>query len=127
MTRRQIARGFVAELENNSVAHAVKQLAALIITEKISKDIDLLVEEIRAELERASGHVSAKVTTARPLTSQLESEISTMLKKKTAAKSVSISNTVDESLIGGFIAKTAQFELDASVKGKLLQLKGVTR
>jgi len=127
MTRRQIARGFVAQMQETSLKQATRSLAALVISEKITKDIDLLIEEIRAELERAAGHIAADVTTARPLTDQLRKEISEMLKKKTSAKSVHVNNIVDKSIMGGFIAKTAQYELDASVKGKLLQLKGVTR
>jgi F-type H+-transporting ATPase subunit delta len=127
MTRRQIARGFVAQIQETSLKSATRSLAALMISEKMVKDIDLLVEEIRTELERSAGHIAADVTTARPLTSHLQQEISEMLKSKTSAKSVAINNIVDESIMGGFIARTSQYELDASVKGKLLQLKGVTR
>jgi F-type H+-transporting ATPase subunit delta len=127
MTRRQIARGFVTQLQKTSLKEAVNQLAALIITEKKTRDLQLLLEEIRAELERAQGHVSAVVTTARPLSSHLEKEIAGLLQKKTEAKSVSINNIVDESIKGGFIARTSQYELDASITGKLAQLKGATR
>ncbi len=127
MTRRQIARGFVSQLQKTSLKEAVNQLAALIIVEKKTRDLQLLLEEIRTELERAQGHISAEVTTARPLSSHLEKEIAALLQKKTAAKTVSINNIVDESIKGGFIARTSQYELDASVRGKLAQLKGVSR
>jgi len=126
MTRRQIARGFVGQLQKKSLKEAVNELAALIITEKQARDLQLLLEEIRNELERAQGHVSADVTTARPLSAELKKKITVLLQKKTEAKTVSINNIVDESIKGGFIARTAQLELDASVRGKLAQLRGVT-
>lgn len=127
MTRRQIARGFVSQLQKKSFKEAVNELAALIITEKKTREIPLQLEEIRNELERAQGHVSADVTTARPLSAHLEKEIATLLQKKTSAKTVDINNIVDQSIKGGFIARTSQYELDASITGKLAQLKGAIR
>ena len=56
----------------------------------------------------------------------MKKKITVLLQKKTDAKTVSINNIVDESIKGGFIARTAQLELDASVRGKLAQLRGVT-
>ena len=127
MTRGQIAKGFVSQLQKKSFKEAVNELAALIITEKKTREIELLLEEIRNELERAQGHVSADVTTARPLSAHLEKEIATLLQKKTSAKTVDINNIVDQSIKGGFIARTSQYELDASITGKLAQLKGAIR
>ena len=127
MTRRQIAKGFVAELQSKSMAVAVKELAAFVITDKRVNDLDLLLEEIRRELQRVAGHVSAEVITAHPLSAKLKEEITKLLKTKTSAVTIDISNTVDESVKGGFIARTAEFEFDASVAGKLAQLKGATR
>ena len=127
MTRRQIAKGFVSELQQKSFKEAVNELAALLITERQTKDLNLLLEEVRAELQRAAGHVSAEVITARPLGSELRKAIIQLVQQKTKAKSIDVSNKIDESIKGGFIARTADMEIDASVSGKLSQLKGATR
>ena len=48
-----------------------------------------------------------------------------IIKKMTNAESVSIDNELEPELLGGFVIKAPELEYDASVRGKLAQLKGV--
>ena len=72
--------------------------------------------------ERLQGQDVAKVTTAVPLTPELESKILSQLKKITGNE-VAVENEVDPSLIGGFILRVGDLEYNASVANTLANLK----
>ena len=91
MTRKDIARGFVSRYQQVGDA-AVKELAALLIENKKTTDVVLLIEEIRAELARVNSHVSAVVQSATPLSDDFQKQIMGIIKKMTNAESVSIDN-----------------------------------
>lgn len=124
MTRKDIARGFVSRYQQVGDA-AVKELAALLIENKKTTDVVLLIEEIRAELARVNSHISAVVQSATPLSDDFQKQIMGIIKKMTNAESVSIDNELEPELLGGFVIKAPELEYDASVRGKLAQLKGV--
>ncbi len=124
MTRKDIARGFVSRYQQVGDA-AVKELAALLIENKKTTDVVLLIEEVRAELARVNSHISAVVQSATPLSDDFQKQIMGIIKKMTNAESVSIDNELEPELLGGFVIKAPELEYDASVRGKLAQLKGV--
>ncbi|WP_438963664.1 ATP synthase F1 subunit delta [Winogradskyella sp.] len=64
----------------------------------------------------------AKVTTATPLTKDLEKKVLAKVKELTG-KSTEIMNTVDESILGGFVLRVGDFQYDASIANKLNKLK----
>ncbi|MFY0712087.1 ATP synthase F1 subunit delta [Seonamhaeicola sp. NFXS20] len=64
----------------------------------------------------------AQVTTAIPLTKDLEKKVLTKIKELTS-KAVELENIVDESIIGGFILRIGDKQYNASVQNKLNRLK----
>ncbi|MCA0152346.1 ATP synthase F1 subunit delta [Winogradskyella vincentii] len=64
----------------------------------------------------------AKVTTATPLTKDLEKKVLAKVKELTG-KSTEIINTVDESILGGFVLRVGDLQYDASIANKLNKLK----
>ena len=64
----------------------------------------------------------AKVTPAAPLTEALEKKILAKVKELTG-KTTEIENTVDESILGGFILRVGDLQYDASIANKLNKLK----
>lgn len=64
----------------------------------------------------------AKVTTAVPLTTDLEKKILAKLKEFTTKK-VTVENIIDESIVGGFILQIGDKQFDASITGKLNSLR----
>lgn len=64
----------------------------------------------------------AKVTSAAPLTAELEKKILAKVKELTG-KTTEIENTVDESILGGFILRVGDLQYDASIANKLNKLK----
>jgi F-type H+-transporting ATPase subunit delta len=90
-----------------------------------NKRIGLLAEvasQFNALFEKMQGQDVAKVTTAVPLTPELEQKILAQLKQVTG-NAVSIQNEVDGSLIGGFILRVGDLEYNASVSNTLANLK----
>lgn len=64
----------------------------------------------------------AKVTSATPLTKELEDKVLAKVKELTG-KTTEIENTVDESILGGFILRVGDLQYDASIANKLNNLK----
>ena len=90
-----------------------------------NKRVDLLNEVAEKYIilnEELKGKEMAFVTTAVPLTPELEKDI---LKKVTelTGKKVTIENKIDESIVGGFVLRVGDLQYDASISNKLSNLK----
>jgi len=85
-----------------------------------------LLEEVASKykqlFEQLSGTEIATVTTAVPLTSDLEVKILEKLKTLTG-KTVEVKNVIDEDIIGGFILRVGDLQYDESVANKLNKIK----
>ena len=72
--------------------------------------------------EQLKGQDVALVTTAVPLTPELEKKVLKEIGKHTTNK-VTLKNKIDESIIGGFILRIGDLQYDASIANKLNNLK----
>ncbi|EAR02740.1 ATP synthase F1 subunit delta [Maribacter sp. HTCC2170] len=72
--------------------------------------------------EQLKGQDVAVVTTAVPLTKDLEKKILGQVNKITGNE-VTIENKIDENIIGGFVLRVGDLQFDASVANKLSSLK----
>ncbi len=85
-----------------------------------------LLEEVALKYiilnEKLKGEAVAMVTTAVPLTADLEEDILMQVQKITGNK-VTIENKVDEKIIGGFVLRIGDLQYDASIANKLNGLK----
>jgi F-type H+-transporting ATPase subunit delta len=72
--------------------------------------------------EKQKGKDVAYVTTAVPLTPELEKKV---LQKVTeiTGNTVTLENKIDESIIGGFVLRVGDLQYDASIANKLSNLK----
>ncbi|WP_423066011.1 F0F1 ATP synthase subunit delta [Devosia sp. CN2-171] len=80
---------------------------------------------VAAFKERAAGHrgeVAADVTSAAPLTAAQVKSLADTLKAK-IGKSVTLTQHVDPSLIGGLVVKVGSQMIDSSLKTKLTAMK----
>jgi len=99
-----------------------------------SKMFDVLVDNNRIDAvadvarkynelyEAYIGKEKASVTTAVPMTDDLEIKVMAKIKELTS-KSVELENIVDESIIGGFILRVGDIQYNASIASKLNKLK----
>ena len=72
--------------------------------------------------DQQNGKEVAQVTTAFPLTGDLEIKVLAKIKELTN-KAVELENIVDENILGGFILRIGDKQYDASVSNKLNKLK----
>ncbi|TXE13027.1 ATP synthase F1 subunit delta [Seonamhaeicola algicola] len=85
------------------------------ILESVAQKYTLLFDEL-------NGKEVAQVTTAVPMTKDLEIKVLAKIKELTS-KAVEVENIVDENIIGGFILRIGDKQFNASVLNKLNKLK----
>ena len=95
-----------------------------IITRKNREPILASVaREFHASYNEYKGIGKAKVTSAAPLDERLRGEIEKLVRKYSDKKQIELEEIVDPELIGGFILKVGDRQVDASIKSKLKTLK----
>ena len=72
---------------------------------------------------QAKGVKVANVTTAVALSPELETQVLAKVKEMTGSDSVTIENTIDDSIIGGFILRVGDLQYNASIANQLDTLK----
>ena len=105
-----------------SVQADTKSLFRLLQENKRFQILEAIATQFNAQFDEMNGVEVAKVTTAFPITADLEAKI---LAKATAisTKKITIQNTVDPSIIGGFILRIGDKQYNASVSNRLQELK----
>jgi len=97
-------------------------LLNLLIEKKRLNILEAVAKEYAIIFDFDMGIEVAKVTTAIPLTKKLENAILEKVKSLTG-KAVTIKNTINPDLIGGFILRIGDLQYDASITGKFNLLK----
>jgi len=123
-SRRVIARVIASKLvaEPARQDYWIKTLAAYLLETKRTGEAGLIVNDIEHELYEQNGQLLVNVTSARPLAADVRANLTALLAARTKATRVVLTEEVDPSLLGGLVAKTADAELDASVRTKLNKL-----
>ncbi|MBD3664375.1 F0F1 ATP synthase subunit delta [Sulfitobacter aestuariivivens] len=85
-----------------------------------------LVRALRDAISEDKGEIAAEVTSAKALTKAQSEKLAKSL-KATTGKTVTINETVDESLIGGLIVKVGSKMIDTSIRAKLNSLQNAMK
>ena len=128
LSRRDIVRVVTARLlsEPKNRSAWMQRLAAYLVAHSMTDQVDLLVNDIAHELYVQAGTLTVEVVSARELSAALRASVTELLQQQTDAKTVVMHESVDQELLGGFVARTADAELDASVRTKLRALSALT-
>ncbi len=117
----------------------LQRLAAYILVHNMTDQVDLIVNDIAHELYAQAGIVTVEVVSARKLSAELRSSLQAMLKRQVEGKhkpaggysqpvtQIVLHESVDKSILGGFIARTADAEIDASTRTQLGKLKALAQ
>jgi F-type H+-transporting ATPase subunit delta len=81
-----------------------------------------IAKEFHRQYNALKGIAEASITTVVPLSDELRKEVNTLVKKVTG-KEVELTEKVDANIIGGFILKIGDKQIDDSVSSKLNELK----
>jgi len=105
-----------------SVQADTKSLFRLLQENKRFEILEAIATQFNTQFDEMNGVEVAKVTTAFPITADLEAKI---LAKATSisTKKITIQNTVDPAIIGGFILRIGDKQYNASVSNRLQELK----
>ena len=106
----------------SSVQADTKSLFRLLQENKRFEILAAIATQFNVQFDEMNGVEVAKVTTAFPITPDLEAKI--LAKAATiSTKKLTIQNTVDASIIGGFILRIGDKQYNASVSNRLQELK----
>ncbi len=94
----------------------------VLITNKRVNILNEIAIQYSALYDTLNGKEVAKVTTAFPMTKELELKVLAKVKELTK-KEVVLENIVDENILGGFILRVGDKQFNASVSNKLNKLK----
>ena len=112
-----------ALLEVFASANAVtKGLFQLLLENKRFELLAAITVEFNKLFDEANGVQVAKVTTAVAITPEMETKVMAKV-KEFSDKKITIENTVDPSIIGGFILRIGDQQYNASVANRLQVLK----
>ena len=118
-----------AEVKKNSLLEIFKganEITKGLLQTLISNKRIAMLQEVAYKYiilhEKLKGEEVAYVTTAVPLTSDLEKKILDTVNKATGNK-VTLESKIDESIIGGFVLRVGDTQYDASIANKLNGLK----
>ena len=103
--------------------HNVTQgLIDLLVNNNRIDQLGEVAQKYIALFELQKGKETAVVTTAVPLSAELEAKILKKVKELTGSD-VTLENKIDESIIGGFILRVGDLQYNTSIAGKLNNLK----
>jgi len=134
------SRDFVLMLENPIIKHDKKNLILKKVFEGKVHDLTLatfdiitkknresylpgIAKEFEAQYNIEKGIEEATVTTAVALPDDIKKSLEEIVKKISTKKSVDLNEIVDKDLIGGFVLKVGDRQIDDSIKSKIKALK----
>ena len=94
----------------------------ILVTNKRINILDSVAQKYTVLFDELNGKEVAQVTTAVPMTKDLEIKVLAKIKELTN-KAVDVENIVDESIIGGFILRIGDKQYNASIQNKLNKVK----
>ncbi len=107
----------------NGVNPVTKSLFQLLLDNKRFEILDGIATEYNKLFDNMNGLELAKVTTAIPMDAALEAKVSAKIASISTSKKITIQNTVDPSIIGGFILRIGDKQYNASIADRLHRLK----
>lgn len=95
----------------------------LVTRKNRSKSLIPTAEEFLKQYNDYQGIQVAEVTTTIPLTASLRKEFEAIVKEVSGLQKVELVEKIDKELIGGFVLKVNDKQIDDSINGKLRYLK----
>ena len=112
----------VAELFKDKIHQYTLIFLLLIIENRREHFLDLIIRDFHKLYKQALNITEVELTTAVELDPQLKQEFIKILSKVTRSN-VELDHKVDEQIIGGFIIRIEDKQLDASIASQLSKLK----
>lgn len=118
-TKRQIAEAALALSGSVSQAKLAKVLAAYLVAERRSGELDAIMRELKTLRERNDGIQEVTVTTAFPASDSVKKQLTELL----GGGTVIMNEVIDKKVIGGVRMEASDYYLDLTVRNRLNKLK----
>ncbi len=105
------------------ISEHTKGLISILVDNQRADVLNDVAEGYIALYNEAQGVKVAQVTTAVPLSNDLEQKVLNKVKELTGSDQVTIENLIDESIIGGFMLRVGDLQYNASIANKLGNIK----
>ena len=125
-SRDEQSAAVVAIAKKMKLSDTTSNLLALLASKRRLFVMPQLLAVLQERLADERGEVTAEVTTAKSLTKAQAEKLANTLKAQ-VGKSVTIKETVDESIIGGLIVKVGSKMIDTSIASKLNALQNTMK
>lgn len=99
-----------------------KELFNVLLENKRMEIVEQVATQYSKLYDIQNGQEKAVVTTAIPMTNDIEMKVLAKIKDLTN-KAVTVKNVIDEDILGGFILRIGDVEYNASIQNKLNKLK----
>lgn len=125
-SRRQVIAALIDMLEaGKSVRQVARTLAAYLVEIRQTRNAELYIRDFELAAAERFGVTAAYVYSASELSDKVRKQVEQLVKAKSGTKAVEMVEKIKPELIGGIIIKTADAELDGSVRTKLRNLRSV--
>lgn len=125
-SRDEQAAAISAVAKKMELSQTTANVLALLASKRRLFVLPYMVRVLQERLAEARGEITAEVTTAKKLTKVQGVKLANALKAQ-MGKSVTIKETVDESIIGGLIVKVGSKMIDTSIASKLNALQNTMK
>ena len=125
-SREQQGAAITAVAEKMGLSATTRNVLGLLAAKRRLFVLPQLVAVLQEKLADERGEVMAEVTSAKALTKAQTEKLASTLKAQ-VGKSVTIKQTVDESIIGGLIVKVGSKMIDTSIASKLNALQNTMK
>ncbi len=102
---------------------ALKNFVAILGRERVFGKEEEIIAAFQEIWSRENGEMTATIASAHELSLKSQEMIVNYLKNRTGSEKITLTETVDKSLIGGFVLKYESKVLDGSLKSSLAELK----
>ena len=102
---------------------AAGSFAKLLVRKRRANLAPQVIEAFRERLNSVRGVAEATVTTAVPLSDEARAAVEEAVRRYTSAETVSLSETVDNTIIGGAVVKIGDRIIDGSVRTRLSTMR----
>jgi F0F1-type ATP synthase delta subunit len=109
-------------LSKYSAEQLVPVLAAEVVRNGMTTQLDLLLHDINNELLHSAGQIEVEVVSAYDITDGIRQQLVEAIEGVTGAKQVTLNHRLDPNVIGGVVAKTPELEFNITIEDKLRRL-----
>lgn len=122
LSRRKITNYVAEQLAAGNTKQVIKQLAAFLIDNRRTKELELIVRDVEYELAKR-GIVLARITSAHELTTATRAAINALIKEQTGTSNIQLQQFIDPSVLGGVKVDIPGQQIDTTIARRLTTLR----